>query len=248
MEYTLIGMLWSFCIFSFLGWVVEEIYASFAYRKFVNRGFLNGPVCPLYGVGATMIILFLTPFKHNLIVFYIVSVILTSILEFITGIILLKLFNHRWWDYTEDKMNFMGIVCIPFSLLWGLACVALMYILHPISVKLFNLLSYYQVRILLVIALLIYAFDILVTVLKMLKVSYKIKILRFFEKYIHIISDDIALFIFQRILFMIKVYERAEKELAKAGETSKKGFVKTKVKFVEARTRMIKLIKSRFTK
>lgn len=248
MEYTLIGMLWSFCIFSFLGWVIEEIYASFAYKKFVNRGFLNGLVCPLYGVGGTMIILILTPFKHNFIIFYIVSVILTSILEFITGIVLLKLFNQRWWDYTEDKMNFMGIVCVPFSLLWGIACIALMYILHPLSVKLFNLLSYYQVRILLAVVLLIYGLDILVTMLKMLKISHKIKSLRFFEKYIRVISDDLALFIYQRVMFMVKVFERAEQELAKAGTASKKGFVKTKVKFVETRTRIVKLTKSRFTK
>lgn len=248
MEYTLIGMLWSFCVFSFLGWIVEEIYASFAYRKFINRGFLNGFVCPLYGVGATMIILALTPFKNNIIVFYIVSVILTSLLEFVTGIILLKLFNQRWWDYTEDKMNFMGIVCVPFSLLWGFACIALMYILHPLSVKLFTLLSYYQVRILLVVALSVYCLDILVTVLKMMKIQHNIKLFKFFEKYIRVLSNDFALFIFQRIMFMIKVFEKAEQELAKAGTASKKGFTKTKLRFIEARTRMVKLIKRRFIK
>ena len=246
MEYTLVGMFWGFCIYSFLGWCVEEVYASFAYRKFSNRGFLNGPVCPIYGLGANIIIMALTPLKKNIFIVYIASVILTSLLEFFTGLILEKLFHQKWWDYTDDKFNIMGYVCLYFSLLWGAACVFLIYVLQPISIKMYEFLSYYQVRILLSILLVIYIADVIATLIKLLKIENDFKIINGYARYLHSFSDNIGIYIFSRIIFIIKVRETAEADIKKAGEAYKQGIVRTKARIIE--TRMIKLLKSRFSK
>lgn len=246
MEYTLVGIFWSFCIYSFLGWCVEEMYASFAYRRFTNRGFLNGPVCPIYGFGANIIILALTPLKKNIFVVYLASVLLTSTLEFFTGLILEKLFNQKWWDYTDDKFNIMGYVCLNFSLLWGAACVFLMYVLQPISLKIYLHLTYRQIRILLATLFIIYVCDIIATLVRLLKVEAQFKPFSNFARYLHSFSDDIGMYIFSRAMFILKVRELAESDIKKAGAAYKRSAVHTKTKAIE--TRMFELIKSRLSK
>ena len=115
--------LFYFLIYSFLGWCVEVCYATLNTKKFINRGFLNGPYCPIYGVGVMTIIYFVFPLKNNMLILFIASVALTSILEFLTGFILEKIFHYRWWDYSDKPFNFHGYICLEFSLIWGLAIV-----------------------------------------------------------------------------------------------------------------------------
>ncbi|WP_041701767.1 putative ABC transporter permease [Gottschalkia acidurici] len=124
--------IWFFTIYAFIGWCTEVIYATVNTGKFVNRGFLNGPVCPIYGFGTVILVYFLTPVKDNLIILFLGSVILTSLLEYITGFILEKLFHHKWWDYSGEPFNIQGYICLKFSLLWGLGCILIMKVIHPI--------------------------------------------------------------------------------------------------------------------
>ena len=120
-----------FFIYAFLGWCTEVSYAALQTGKFVNRGFLNGPVCPIYGFGVVIILACLTPLKQHFILLFLGAVVLTSLLELVTGFVLEKLFHQRWWDYSDDPFNIGGYICLKFSIAWGLACLFVVDILHP---------------------------------------------------------------------------------------------------------------------
>ena len=126
-----------FFIYAFLGWCTEVSYAALQTGKFVNRGFLNGPVCPIYGFGVVIIIACLTPLKKNLLLLFLGSVVLTSLLELATGFVLEKLFHQRWWDYSNDPFNLGGYICLKFSLMWGLGTVTVVRLVHPALYDLF---------------------------------------------------------------------------------------------------------------
>ena len=129
---TIYNIMWYFFIYAFLGWCTEVSFFAVKTGKFVNRGFLNGPVCPVYGFGLVIIIMALTPLKDNLLLLFVGSVVITSSLEFVTGWALEKIFHTRWWDYTNNKFNLCGYICLGFSIIWGLAATAVMKIIQPL--------------------------------------------------------------------------------------------------------------------
>ena len=100
--------------------------------KFVNRGFLNGPLCPIYGVGVVLVVLLLMPIHQNLVFLYVASTVLVTVLEGFTGFFMDKIFHHKWWDYTDQPLNIGGYVCLPFSLVWGVCCVLIVRVIHPV--------------------------------------------------------------------------------------------------------------------
>lgn len=124
-------LLWIFFLYAFLGWCTEVSYAALRTGKFVNRGFLNGPVCPIYGCGVVVVLAGLEPLKGNFVLLFLGSVVLTSALEWATGFVLEKLFRQRWWDYSDKPFNLGGYICLEFSVMWGLACLFVVDILHP---------------------------------------------------------------------------------------------------------------------
>ncbi|MBU5590516.1 putative ABC transporter permease [Clostridium sp. MSJ-4] len=129
--FSIYNILFYFVIYSFIGWCTEVAYAFYNQRKFVNRGFLNGPFCPIYGFGSLILIVFLNPFKSNILLLFILSLLLTSLLEYITGYILETIFNTRWWDYRDNAFNIKGRVCLSFSVMWGVVSIFLIKVLHP---------------------------------------------------------------------------------------------------------------------
>ena len=124
-------LLWIFFLYAFLGWCTEVSYAALRTGKFVNRGFLNGPVCPIYGCGVVVVLAGLEPLKGNFVLLFLGSVVLTSALEWATGFVLEKLFRQRWWDYSDKPFNLGGYICLEFSVMWGFACLFVVDILHP---------------------------------------------------------------------------------------------------------------------
>lgn len=120
-----------FFVYSFLGWLWETAYVSIKEKKFVNRGFINGPLCTIYGMGAVSIYLILKPFDDNLVVLYIGGVVVATILECITGWLMEKIFHTRWWDYSHKKYNFQGYISLWTSLGWGVFTVVLFKVLQP---------------------------------------------------------------------------------------------------------------------
>ena len=125
-------LVWIFIIYAFLGWCTEVSYAALDRGIFVNRGFLNGPYCPIYGFGVVIVVTILTPLQDNLLLLFFGSFLLTSVLEYITGFLLEKVFHDRWWDYSNKPFNIHGYVCLKFSIYWGLACTFIMKVIHPI--------------------------------------------------------------------------------------------------------------------
>ncbi len=128
---SLYSVLLLFIIYSFIGWCIEVVYYTLTTGHFVNRGFLNGPLCPIYGFGALFVIVLLTPVSHNVLLLFAASVLITTTLELLTGFVLQKAFHATWWDYSDEPFNFKGYICLKFSLLWGIACLLLMKVLHP---------------------------------------------------------------------------------------------------------------------
>ena len=127
-----------FIIYSILGWVMEVINALFTLKRFVNRGFLIGSYCPIYGCGAVLITLLLTRYKNDFVVFFLMSILLCGTLEYLTSYIMEKFFNLRWWDYSEKKFNIDGRVCIDTLLPFGLLGILIMYILNPVFINIIN--------------------------------------------------------------------------------------------------------------
>lgn len=125
-----------FTVYSFLGWICETIYCSIIDNHYVNRGFLKGPFCPIYGVGALIVIIFLTPFANNIIILFLTAMIFTSTLEYITGALLESIFNLTWWDYSNYKFNINGKVCLLNSILFGILSVITIEFINPTIVTL----------------------------------------------------------------------------------------------------------------
>lgn len=121
-----------FLIYSFIGWCLETIYAYIVFKHFVKRGFLYGPICPIYGFGAILLIFNLRNIKDgNNIAKFLISMISFSMFEYVASFLLEILFHQRWWDYTNEFMNFQGRICLTFSLLWGIIGILFINIIHP---------------------------------------------------------------------------------------------------------------------
>ena len=119
-------------IYSFLGWVWETCYVSVKSGKFVNRGFINGPLCTIYGFGAVSVYVILRPFSDNLLYLYLGGVVVATALEYVTAVLMESIFHTSWWDYSDNKFNFQGRICLGASLGWGAFTVILFKVLHPL--------------------------------------------------------------------------------------------------------------------
>ena len=119
---------WYFLVYSFGGWVVEVIFHAVTLGKVINRGFLNGPVCPVYGFGVISVFAMINTLQSSGYqmsdgMIFIFGVILATVVELIAGWLLDVCFHARWWDYSDKPLNFHGYICLEFSLIWGLAIV-----------------------------------------------------------------------------------------------------------------------------
>ena len=122
---------WFFFIYAFLGWCGEVAFAAVKEKRFVNRGFLNGPLCPIYGVGVAAIVWIGSFAGDSWLMLYVVSAVVTSGIELVTGFILEKLFHTRWWDYSGFLFNLNGRICLEGLIVFGLGGCAFIYVLAP---------------------------------------------------------------------------------------------------------------------
>lgn len=119
-----------FFIYCFLGWIWETCYVSLRVKHFVNRGFLHGPMIPIYGFGAMAILIFTIPVKNNLVLVFIFGMIGASLLELVTGCVMEAIFHVRYWDYSHIPTNVRGYISLPTSLVWGLFSVLMIKYIH----------------------------------------------------------------------------------------------------------------------
>ncbi|MGX7244135.1 putative ABC transporter permease [Enterococcus quebecensis] len=156
-----------FFMYSFIGWLWETVYCSVKASKFVYRGFLIGPYCPIYGFGILGVLYFLEPLRQNIIVLYLLATILVTILEYITSYGLEKFFHASWWDYKDVPWNINGRVALPVSLFWGIGCVLIVRVIHPKMLLFENFLSEKFGMVLPIILLVIIVSDLIYTLVNM---------------------------------------------------------------------------------
>lgn len=111
-------ILW-FLTYSILGWGVESIYMSICNKKLTNRGFATGPFCPIYGVGALTVFFALRPYSNNGLLLFVLGSLLATTIEFLTAVIMKRVFGEIWWDYNEKPFNYKGVLCLESSIAWG---------------------------------------------------------------------------------------------------------------------------------
>ncbi|WP_300261635.1 putative ABC transporter permease [Clostridium sp.] len=169
-------------IYSFLGWCCEVIYCYIIDHKFTNRGFLNGPLCPVYGFGAFFVLTFLDIYKNNVILVFILGIIITSVLEYITSFLLEAIFHTKWWDYSKHKFNIHGRVCLLNSTLFGILSVVLVEFINPIIVSFVSKFPENIVFAITIIFTAMIAVDFVVTVQAMLKLNSKLNNLQDLSK------------------------------------------------------------------
>ena len=152
-----------FIIYSFIGWSIEVVGKLIEKHKFINRGFLVGPICPIYGWGCIAIILLLSKYKSSPIVLFLMAIIICSILEYFTSYFMEKLFHVRWWDYTRRKYNINGRICAETMIPFGLLGCLVVYIVNPIFTGLLNKIPVNILNILAIIIFTIYVIDNIVS-------------------------------------------------------------------------------------
>ena len=131
MGYTFTNLVWLFFIYSFVGWCVEVCHAAICRRQFVNRGFVNSPLCPIYGVASTLFSIFLPELTANPFFLFLGGLVLATLLEYSTGMIMERIFKKKLWDYSHIKQNLGGYVCVRYSLLWGILALVTMLFVNP---------------------------------------------------------------------------------------------------------------------
>ena len=187
--FSLYHILAFFLIYSCLGWCVEVVYAAATTGQLVNRGFLNGPVCPIYGFGMILVLFFLTPLEDDLLLLYLGGVILPSALELVGGWALYKLYRTRWWDYTDKPFNIGGYVCLEFSLMWGVGAMVMVKAIHPTIAALVNIIPPLVGFVLICLLYAVYAADVVATAIAASDLARELDALEKVADSMHAVSD-----------------------------------------------------------
>lgn len=129
-HYSILQWMLFFYIYCFFGWIIESTYVSVCTGNWVNRGFMRGPVIPIYGTGAIIILFAVIPFRTSPILVFILGTIAASVLEFVTGFVMERIYKVRYWDYSDKPFNLCGYICLFNSLCWGVLSILLIYLVH----------------------------------------------------------------------------------------------------------------------
>lgn len=152
-----------FFIYSVIGWIIETTLVSVRNKKFIDRGFLIGPYCPIYGYGAILMILYLTQYKDNILTVFLLGTVICSVLEYLTSYIMEILFKTRWWDYSGHKFNLNGRICGQNSILFGLGGIVVIYLTQPFLTNILSKIPINIFRAITVFFLIIYIIDSIIS-------------------------------------------------------------------------------------
>lgn len=167
-----------FIIYSFFGWILESVYKSILERKIINSGFLHGPFCPIYGFGAVFMFLCLNNFKNNLILLFIISFFTLSIWEYIVGFLLEKFLHTKYWDYSKNKFNISGRVCLLNSFFWGVLGVVFTRFVHPFITEKIEILSTKHLLFFTTTLSIIMIIDFIISIIKVKNINIKFEKLK----------------------------------------------------------------------
>ena len=167
-EFAVKTVYWFF-LYGCIGWCVEVVYAAVKEHKLVNRGFLCGPICPIYGFGMVGLVysVQLIPLPDSgsmsAVSIFFIGMVLTTAIELVGGWVLYKLYHIRWWDYSKMKYNLGGYICPQFSLLWGLGSVLMIKVVHPLLARGSNPMPFRVMLILDIVLLILFVVDVIVS-------------------------------------------------------------------------------------
>lgn len=142
MIYSLTDIVWLFFLYSFLGWCVEVCWAAIHRKQFVNRGFVNSPLCPIYGFGSTLFAVFLPELAARPFFLFLGGLLMATMLEYSTGMLMEKIFRKKLWSYSHIKYNLSGYVCARYSLLWGVLALVTMLFSNPFICRILGMIPY----------------------------------------------------------------------------------------------------------
>ncbi len=246
-----------FFIYSFTGWVIEVIYYGLTEGKFINRGFLAGPLCPVYGLGFYAAIWIFEPLNDSFFIIFFGMATACTLVELIAGVILYHTFHMRWWDYSDYKFNFRGYICLRFYVYWGIAASLGIYVLHP-AVKWIIAHINYPVRIgILILFTVVLVADLVTTIITIVGFRKKFEAMEKVVTGTKAVSDKIGSGIYGAVDTLVTVSEptrnhyeqyrklladnrQQEKELAAQHRAEEKAFAN---QFTEAEKESIRLAK-----
>lgn len=165
-----------FIIYSFMGWFMEVCVSLWTKRRFINRGFLIGPYCPIYGCGVTLILLLAGNNTQDVFAVFAKSIIICSLLEYLTSYFMEKLFKIRWWDYSYKKFNLNGRVCLDVMISFGVLSFLVVFFVQPFITGLVDNLSFELIRIIAIAIIVILATDCVISYNFLSKIKNQIKI------------------------------------------------------------------------
>lgn len=230
-----------FIIYSFFGWCLESVYKTIIFKKVTNSGFLYGPFCPMYGIGAVMMIA-ASNLSDNILVIFLLGFFIFTLWEYLVAVVLEKLFKTKYWDYSHLKFNFQGRICLKNSIYWGILGVLLVFVIQPVVENLTNaipenVLFYLNIAICLIIFV-----DAIVTIVKKMVIDKKIR--KLFE-----IGDTSAILDLKlkQDLLKIKIYKRIIKLRKAFPEMTSENiakFMTQKIEFKDVKDKIQKYKKS----
>lgn len=181
-----------FLLYSFLGWCSEVVYVAAVSGKLVNRGFLNGPVCPIYGFGVVAVLWLLHPLEDNLLLLFFAGGAVASAVELVGGWALFKLYHTRWWDYTQNPFNIGGYICLQYSLMWGVGVLVVVKLIHPPIAHLIALTRQPAGLAVMVVCYLLYAADTVATAVAAAGLTKDLDALETVADSLHAVSDHMT--------------------------------------------------------
>lgn len=202
-----------FFTYGFLGWCTEVAYAAVKEKTFVNRGFLNGPICPIYGVGVSVVLCFLMPLSGSFALLYIASTILVTVLEGLTGYFMDKIFHHKWWDYSNQPLNIGGYVCLIFSLVWGVACVFIVKVFHPAVHHMLSMIPFVLGVTGIIVLVIILCVDLYVTASGILKLNRQLDAMEKIAEELRELSDKLGESIYENVMETMEITEERKRKL-----------------------------------
>lgn len=160
--------------YSAAGWILEVSYCAVVQHRLTNRGFLFGPLCPIYGVGCVLMAALLKPFESNYVLLFLLAAVTTTALEYATSWVLEKMFSTTWWDYSESKFNFQGRVCLENSLAFGLMGLVVVRVIHPYVVHSLDQIPAHWLRVMAAVFFVVTSVDLSFTLETLIRLDRKI--------------------------------------------------------------------------
>lgn len=210
---TLFELFYYFCWWSIFGWFLEVVVRTLETGGFENRGFLNGPFCPIYGFGVTIITHILEPIQENFLLLYIASSVICTSFELFVGVLMEKIFNTKWWDYSHEKFNYKGFICLRIALLWGVGSVLVIRIVHPLILKAIQYIPYTAGNIIAGFILLVILIDLGATLADIRNFNRHLKQVDAIGKLLHDKSIALGENISEEVLSLNSKYERLSEQI-----------------------------------